>query len=148
MAGNKEVKGQKREWERKEHLRIPSHILVGYTLILGRKKSRQGNAIAADISGGGMYLQISDLMPPDLERIEEGEIHELELEFKLPLDSEEIKVPSEIRWVKPVKSGVVSLGVQFLNMSMKDKGKILRYMTSKFIEEGLEQTNKPNIKPR
>ncbi len=140
MVGNNNIEEQKRGngSERREYPRLPSHILVGYIPVSERKKYVHGNAIAANISGGGMYLQISDLAPSHLRRIEKGAIGELELEFKLPFNNEQIKTLSEIRWLKLVKSGVIGLGVKFLNMDVKDKGKLLRYVTSKFLEDKLE----------
>ena len=128
--------------EMRKYPRLPSHILVGYTLMSGEKKHRHGNAVAANISGGGMYLQISDLAPSDVRRIEKGAIRELELEFKLPFDNGQITALSEIRWSKPVRSGIIGVGVKFLNIGVKTRGRILRYVTSKFLEDGLEQ--KPN----
>ncbi len=133
---------EKKKWngsERRKYPRLPSHILVGYTIVWRNKKHSHGNAIAADISGGGMYLQISDLAPSDLRRIEKGAIRELELEFKLPFDNGQITALSEIRWSKPVRSGIIGVGVKFLNIGVKKRGRILRYVTSKFLEDRLEQ---------
>ena len=141
-GNNNSIEKQKgKRWkgsERRKYPRLPSYILVGYTLMSGEKKRRHGNAIAANISGGGMYLQISDLMPSDLRGIKKEAIGELKLEFKLPFDNEQIAALSEIRWLKLIKSGVVGLGVKFLNIDVKDSGKIIRYVTSKFLEDRLE----------
>ena len=136
---------EKKKWngpERRKYPRLSSRILVGYTPVSAKKKYRHGNAIAANISGGGMYLEISDLVLSDLRRIESGAVRELELEFKLPFDNEQITTLSEIRWLKTVRSGLIALGIKFVNMDVKDMGKILRYVTSKFLEDRLEQ--KPN----
>ena len=86
-----------------------------------------------------MYLQISDLVRSDVRGMEAGAIRELELEFKLPFENESIASVSEIRWAKPVGPGVIWMGIRFLDIDMKDRGKILRYVVSKSIEDTLER---------
>lgn len=118
-------------------------ILIGYTPVSGRKKYRRGNAVGTNI-GDGMYLQTSDLARSDLRRMENGTIRELKLEFKLPVDKEQVTTLSEISWLRPTKLGAVGMGVKFRNMSMRDKGKIARYAVSKFIEKGLIEDRQAN----
>lgn len=82
-----------------------------------------------------MYLEISDLAPCDLRAVEAGAVCELKVEFKLPFDNESISSVSEIKWSTQVRSSAIGLGMKFLDLGMRDRGKILRYAVGKSVDD-------------
>ena len=116
-----------------EYPRLPTDILVNYTLGCRDKMHRRGDATAINIGAGGLYLWMSDLAPSDVDSINRRAIHELELEFNLSSDNEIITMLAEIRWRQPLPKGAILLGIKFLDMRMKDRAKVLRCVVSNFI---------------
>ena len=122
--------------ERRQHPRLPRRFTVHYSLTAKWKEVR-GKGTATDLGAGGMRLRLRDLSPFVMKGIQRKTIRRLELRFRLASEREPIEVFSEIRWAKLLDGDVLVLGVRFIDLNEEDTGKILRYVISMLVEDGL-----------
>ncbi|MBN8555461.1 MAG: TIGR02266 family protein [Deltaproteobacteria bacterium] len=109
-----------------------SNLRVGTNLAIKlATASDLKNAFMKNISGGGLYIETTEVFKMG---------QKLEVELTLPNDNQSFKVKTEIAWLNP--SGMAGLppgvGVKFLDLDQKIKNKI-----QSIIDSAIEKKIKP-----
>ncbi|MCK4261493.1 PilZ domain-containing protein [bacterium] len=130
------------EWngrERRKYRHLPTRVTVDYALrFAGDEKSiiTEGRGVAKNISGDGMFLEISALSPQDLYKLKMRD-DKLQITFTLPLSEDPIITLCELVWSKMVKPDINAIGIKFVSIKAVERAKILKYTINKLINDSL-----------
>ena len=125
--------------ERRKYVRLQPKeaISVRFKVVTqteGEKTASSHRAKTKDVSGGGMFLEISLLKPTLLEGVLRG-THNLFLEIDVPTLSHPLKALAKVVWVEGKASDKYGVGVSFLSINEEDRDNLMEYIIKGCLQE-------------